>query len=91
LCTARLNVRQRAVLHAPLTEALPESVYSQGQASARQDLALHPALVLLVQAQHLAWEHPVSAHPARVLQACVGPAKDLIVAAPRIGLVLDNT
>jgi hypothetical protein len=85
LCTVRLKVRQRAVLHAPLIEAHPESVCYQAQALARQAPALHPARVLLGQAWHLG-----SVHLELVLRACVGLAKVLTAAAPRIDLVLDN-
>ena len=73
-------------MHALLIEAHRVSVYCQAQALVRQAPALHPALVLPDQAWHPAW-----ARPDQVLQARVGLAKVPTVAAPRIGLVLDNT
>ena len=80
-------------MHAPLTEALPESVYSQAQASAHPESVYCPAqaLALLGQAWPPASVYLGLVHPALVLRACVGRAKVLTVAAPRIVPVLDNT
>ena len=91
MCTVRPKVYQRAVWHAPLIEAHPELVYYLAQALARQDPALPPALVppaLVPLAEAL---HPAPAHPGLELRASAGMAKELTVAAPQIGRVLDST
>ena len=85
MCTVRPKVYQRAVWRAPLIEAHPESVYYLAPALARQDLALLPALVPLAEVLH-----PALVHLGLALRASAGMAKELTVAAPQIGRVLDS-
>jgi len=78
------------VLHAPLIQALPESVYYPAQALVLPGQAWRPASVYL-ELVYLGLVHLGLAHPALVLRARVARARVLIVAVQRIGPVLDNT
>ena len=82
-------------MHAPLIQALPESVYYPAQALVLLGQAWRPASVYLESVYlglaHLGLVHLGLAHPALVLRARVARARVLIVAVQRIGPVLDNT